>query len=1717
VTHREDVCRALAIGCGLLAAALGATACQSDSGTGATCKRNEALIAEQRACRADDDCPCGTGCTLGKCLAACDTDTDCGSGFRCDQFGRCRESNDRALIAPLAPPGPSGLTVEPSVLRFASADAMTVVRLRPTEATAMNVRVVADDGLELECTPGGFASECELELTGEEVTLGARLTGAIGPDDSRRVRVFYADREMSVSATDQPEGGRPLPAEESLEPGLYTGTAVLSAVGVSDDVAAAGQPVSDLAVPLTAQLFLGGSGTGTLVLEDPVGLFATGGRWIASVAESGPTAGTVDFPSVAYLAGELSADAATEVLLDAPPATYAAAGSAFRFELLTRFDGVLMGDRRPFARWNVALSRTADLPADARPPAVPPDATATLPATRGQNPTPWEESLAGAATPNPSSIPSRTAAEKLALLEVYGRQGAGGTLEACNLPATVAASLAQVALNTSWGPEPDSGLTRVPPIDLTSSGLPLVSRFAAVLATQTTVSVSAVLRPSTAARTLPCAASFPRVDATFTGACGADESRSFMLGTIDLCDAMAAAYGCEAVDIADATMAVDARISYEDAGACVRSNAAVSVTGTVTRVCRMAVAPAACAEMALCYEPPATGGTDAASVAAPYLGTGEPLPISGDLRCDRGERTGAFDADVNAELPVGDPARLDATGLIDDCALNLQEIRGAAPTLAPYGAGIRGGFSPGVCLDAPRVLYAMGLATDSDRRRALNPEEPVLPLASALANRLLGRWLTQHAFTARESAEAERMAQVFRAGRLPGDPILPPVDEVLAESLAGWQVLLHPRFATAVDELPASILVAPDYRPLVTGDAVTSQPHHEQPVALPATMLTTLNAQFALVEPRLEEAALNRDETALATLAAVLRHAAVVWPLAAEMTARATAYATEHGLATPAWLDRYDTAARELRGTLGRLTAMALAIHRGDNPLGINDEDLPLYFMGDESTATTRFSAISDFLLGNGPGSFAWVPVVVDRAAASLDAAREAWLTRRERDVQLAQSTSELADKLDAIRTEYGDRMVVVCGLPDGYITTQLLEEWHEFDPENCFVRKDNPVCEIDAPTYVLLLTVDQVQYQMCLVGEVRRQVGFMAGFPNEALNQIADHIGECATPSFPVDCPDGTRQCFECRSSVGTLVGRVSPDTFRQVGGMTAVGSRVVEDAMNACKRRFPDADTTLPSVDNLPNPPGNHIECYSGSMGEAVYEIRSAEKDLQIARSELAEFQENYDITMKSCLIQQVGAARLARAQSLHNITITVLKSLKLAADLTATAASAVKDCAGSFDIVTDAVTFTGKTAVVCSAAFVNAVASATSQSLAFSMDLVQQAHDTLMTSIEADISNQTCFNDAELALVGQKTATLRIERAIDDVELAHWRLNELIGEASGSYGDGIAALAAARERYVPPLAHDQWIDETIARFLREMRVARRMVYLAARAVEYETQQSLALESSILSAGHPAQLTAALDELYAAAGARTVGGARPTDLKVVLSLREELLQLGDRSGLPEGEQRLTEVERFRLLIQSPRFAVYDDAGVYQGQQIPFDLVPLGALQLGEYEGISVLAANDCAERVWSVNASIIGSADMYSGGSPTFTRIDLLKQNTFFSQWCTPGDDAFQMASVRPSRNLFRDPVYGGDYGAGLGPQNESQLYTRARIEAYFNVDRAGFEADDYANGETSELAARGLYGKYALFIPAGILSLDGSRGLVLNEVDDILLRLDYVSVAR
>lgn len=222
----------------------------------------------------------------------------------------------------------------------------------------------------------------------------------------------------------------------------------------------------------------------------------------------------------------------------------------------------------------------------------------------------------------------------------------------------------------------------------TAAAHPLATAIAASLTGKTAVSASTSLDWTTGARVMPCKVAFAPVTPPFGGACTlASESPSVALGTVDLCAQMAAAYGCEVADSAGATFTVSADVAYTDAASCARTNHAVSIPGAVQRVCTLPIVPAACAELAMCYEP--AGGTTVASLRAPYLGS-EALGVSGDLKCKRGARSFALDVDVNAELAASDPARLKASSIAAECAGDLAKIRdAAAPTLASYGDGLK--------------------------------------------------------------------------------------------------------------------------------------------------------------------------------------------------------------------------------------------------------------------------------------------------------------------------------------------------------------------------------------------------------------------------------------------------------------------------------------------------------------------------------------------------------------------------------------------------------------------------------------------------------------------------------------------------------------------------------------------------------------------------------------------------------------------------------------------------------------------------------------------------------------------------------------------------------------------------------------------------------------------------------------------------------------------
>ncbi|MEL7372671.1 MAG: hypothetical protein AAFN74_27340, partial [Myxococcota bacterium] len=519
----------------------------------------------------------------------------------------------------------------------------------------------------------------------------------------------------------------------------------------------------------------------------------------------------------------------------------------------------------------------------------------------------------------------------------------------------------------------------------------------------------------------------------------------------------------------------------------------------------------------------------------------------------------------------------------------------------------------------------------------------------------------------------------------------------------------------------------------------------------------------------------------------------------------------------------------------------------------------------------------------------------------------------------------------------------------------------------------------------------------------------------------------------------------------------------------------------------------------------------CFWGSIGELAVAMQAAGTDIAIARSELQEFTERYDNAMRGCILLRQGNDAVERATAAHNNTMTQLGSAKLAADITANTAAAFKD---AFSLSSP---YSAFGAIVSGG--VETAARSTSDTIAFRMEQAERNHQLTLLQVENEAEERICYNEAEAELVGARTAALRIRRQAQELARYFVEFQNLKITLGALLAEGVASLANERDRRVAPAQLDYWLDANLALFDLRMRRARRAMYLAVLTVEYEYQFSSLERAAVLAATLPQQLEASLQRLRDELRQGTPqGGGNPTELLTVVSLRRNLLQLASRN---DDAQRhpLSEEERFRRIISAPRYAVYDDAGQYIGQEIPFTIQPFGALRLGDAGAIPLLSGLNCAERLWSVNASVLGQ-DLMNRTDTSIVTLQVRKRNTFSSQWCDPrGASQAQVATTRPSRNLFVDPFSASSWGtdrrlAELTDTREVSAFSRATIQARVNITQSELEREDYDDGDSTALAGRGVFGDYTLFIPATTQSIGNSAGLRLENVEDVLIRLDYVA---
>lgn len=1078
----------------------------------------------------------------------------------------------------------------------------------------------------------------------------------------------------------------------------------------------------------------------------------------------------------------------------------------------------------------------------------------------------------------------------------------------------------------------------------------------------------------------------------------------------------------------------------------------------------------------------------------------------GELSCTGGAHQKAFGLDTGFLQNRGD--------YLTNCVTAL-DLTGA-PTFGDASP-------PGACVNRTRALTALGYATETDRARAFGVGTPVDVNLSRQHLHLFQQWMSVMSVVAMEPRRLNTLAPLLPSGsstdklRQYSDWQL--VFSSLQRSVGGWDLMLHPRFGAPLMLAPGDALGVPDYRQAFGSTA--GYPVGEQGVGLPVTMLFTLSQQLTGMQGLIDDLLYARspvDQVApvAASLADFLPRSVVIFAAAQGL------HDAARSVATPTWELQWQ-ASRSAWGTsTARLLQQLDFLDQGKNPLGIEDGDLPLYRLGDQEGTSRRFSAVSDALLGRedllDP---AIAPTLIDQAGQSELLARASIVNILQRDLVTQQENAASSRRIEDLKRFYGDQISSLCG---DYNSFTVLDMVPSPEADTCYLA---PGCKLNAVDYADRLNLADVGYQICMAQNLRQRFGTAITTGDASLDAQLD-----ALPPVPYDA---SKPFFSNGFSASVLSGfeqgynGVKVPELRLPSGIDPAAVASVEALCGSMRTATINArptvtPTSCQRTDECPTGlicksavhtcvPDDDIAdpaCYRGSLGDAALAVTGAATEVDIARAELEEFTERYDGAMRGCFILKQGNAAISAAITQHNSTMSSLANAKFAADQTAKIAQKARDLF-SLDKPWQWVG-----SLIFGA--VEQAAESTADTLALRMDEAERQHELTVQKLEGETELRQCINEAEIELVGARSASLRVRRQAQALSQTLVQFNNLKASLQGALDDGRSSVQAEAYRKVAVAQVDFWLDSNLDLHAQRMRRARRALYLAILATEYEFQFTSAERGKALSAKTTTELEESLRRVrdIVRRGAPS-GGGNPTQLITVLSLKSNLLQLANRQTAAPGAQQLDETQRLQRLLTSPQYAVYASDGRYLGQEFPFSLQPLAALGLGDTGAVPLLSGLNCAERVWSINASVLGEGLMV-GTNTSIVTLQLRKRNTFASQLCS-ADGQLQSATTRPSQNLFVDPYSANTWAsdsvlASLTDTRETTTYSFATVQARTNVPQRELERIDYQDGQSTALAGRGVFGDYTLFIPATSQSLGGSTGLQLDKVQDVLIRLDYVA---
>lgn len=490
---------------------------------------------------------------------------------------------------------------------------------------------------------------------------------------------------------------------------------------------------------------------------------------------------------------------------------------------------------------------------------------------------------------------------------------------------------------------------------------------------------------------------------------------------------------------------------------------------------------------------------------------------------------------------------------------------------------------------------------------------------------------------------------------------------------------------------------------------------------------------------------------------------------------------------------------------------------------------------------------------------------------------------------------------------------------------------------------------------------------------------------------------------------------------------------------------------------------------------------QCLRGEMGEQVLQIQGAEIDLRNAENAYERAIGQYDAEMEYCTRREDFHEETQAIQQAHRDHMIKLREARQSAGLFGGFVKAMVGMAVG--------ALAGQPTIAIGAWLdgVGLIAGQPEQQAADNEQDAEAAHQLVMAARNQALDLMACFHGADNQKFAIDAARDVIDRAYLDTKGAVLRLENQQAEIRALVNQAIGDLdfEAQMVRVLPH--HHFWLDDHIDAYRRHFRYAQRLTYLALRAFEYESQQSLGFDDEILSARVPGVLDEALLVLeQRTAPMQGEQGYVVGEFNPVMSVRDEILRLGTAQA-PPGFPQLDSIASLRAYLASDASKIYSN-GQYVGRGLRFALKPQPWAQFS------------CAERIWRITAAL-----QVEGTPLNNVQLLLWQENSFGSQRCRAAERGeLHVARIRPEHNLLVGEGGNFDGSSFVRPLR----YTAMTVTGLGNRSRE--ELQGMPEGLHSGFAGRGLYANYVLLFPS--LQFPDA---VLATVKDVLLRFDIVEV--